>query len=134
MGTRSVTKIYRQDADEEPKLVMALYKQFDGYPEGWGKSLKEFFKTGTFVNGLSSKNKGLLFNGAGDFALLLVKEFKTESGDLYATVEDDEQEVNYKITFITDKEWEPLKVIFECLEEKKYNEVFKVIKDGKRTN
>ena len=39
MGTRSTTKIY-----EDGKLILALYKQYDGYPEGWGKCLKEFLK------------------------------------------------------------------------------------------
>lgn len=92
MGTKSTTKIY-----ENGKLMLALYKQYDGYLQGWGQNLKDFLKSRTFVNGLGSDEKQ--FNGIGDFALQLILEFKKGAGDLYATTEDDEQEFNYRINY-----------------------------------
>jgi len=96
MGTRSTTKIY-----QDGKLVLALYKQYDGYPEGWGKDLKGFLKSKRFVNGFSMDNKDRVFNGICDFALQLVCRFKEGAGGLYATTEDDSQQYNYVIEFIS---------------------------------
>lgn len=98
MGTRSTTKIY----DQWGSHVLSLYKQFDGYHDGWGEELKNFIKRGIFVNGIPLGRIGeieenCLHNGAGCFGLNLVKEFKEGAGGLYATTEDDEQEYNYKI-------------------------------------
>jgi hypothetical protein len=94
MGTRSTTKIY-----ENERLLLSLYKQYDGYPEGWGQELKDFFRKGVFVNGFNGSKGELEFNGVGDFALLLVKEFKEGTGRLYATTENDKQEYNYVVEF-----------------------------------
>ncbi len=98
MGTRSTTKIY----DQWGSHVLSLYKQFDGYHDGWGEELKNFIKRGIFVNGIPLGRIGeieenCLHNGAGCFGLNLVKEFKDGAGGLYATTEDDEQSYNYKI-------------------------------------
>ena len=60
MGTRSTTKIY-----ENGELVLALYKQYDGYIDSWGQELKDFIKSGKFVNGLGSNKGEKLFNGDG---------------------------------------------------------------------
>ncbi len=120
MGTRSTTKIY-----EDGKIILSLYKQYDGYVDGWGKDLKDFIKKGTFVNGLSMDKKGLFFNGIGDFALLLVKEFKEESGGLYATTETDNQEFNYIIELIHNKEdYNKAILTIKCLEDSSFNETF----------
>ncbi len=108
MGTRSTTRIYQTYIDEKGEkhrdLLLALYKQYDGYPEGgWGEELKEFIKNGVFVNGINEGKKGkkrFMFNGMGCFALQLVKEFKKEEGGLYATTERDSQEYNYVIDYI----------------------------------
>jgi hypothetical protein len=98
MGTRSTTKVY-----ENGKLILALYKQYDGYPNGWGKELLEFINSGIFVNGINEsklpRNKSYMFNGIGDFALQLVCHFKEGSGGMYATTEGDSQEYNYKIEY-----------------------------------
>lgn len=114
MGTRSTTKIY-----EDGQLILALYKQFDGYIEnGWGDDLKQFIKSKRFVNGLVLGNYGTVFNGIGDFALQLVNKFKLGAGDLYATFETDHQEYNYEIRFSS--KTGILELV--CLEEKRYNE------------
>jgi hypothetical protein len=97
MGTRSTTKIY-----DNGKFLLGIYKQLDGYPEYWGKELKKFIDNGVFINGINGSKKGnekFMFNGISDFALMLVKEFKEGTGELYATTEDDEQEYNYIIEY-----------------------------------
>ena len=118
MGTRSTTKIYNDDM-----LILSLYKQYDGYVEGWGKELKDFIKSGTFVNGISSNETRKIFNGIGDFALQLVCEFKTNVGGLYATNEDDEQEYNYTIRYKYGKGIDNDKIEIKCLEDSSFNEV-----------
>lgn len=95
MGTRSTTKIY----NERGQLLLALYKQFDGYIEGgWGEDLKNFIKESKFVNGFNERDNKI-HNGPGCFALQLVKEFKETTGGLYATTEDDVESYNYVIRF-----------------------------------
>ena len=116
MGTRSTTKIY-----DEGKLLLAIYKQFDGYIDGWGLDLKKFIKSGSFVNGYSL-NKEKQFNGLGCFALQLVNEFKDGVGDLYATTEDDTQEYNYKIEKVGNI------ITISCEEDKEYLEEIKIPK------
>lgn len=108
IGTRSTLQIYRTYKDEEGKerreLLLALYKQYDGYPKGgWGDELKNFIKSGQFVNGINSSKqdkKKFMFNGIGCFALQLVREFKGGCGELYATTKRDSQEYNYVIEYI----------------------------------
>ena len=119
MGTRSTTKIY-----EDGKLLLALYKQYDGYPTGWGKELKNFIKSGKFVNGIPMGVEGRMFNGMGDFALQLVVQFKEGSGGLYATTEDDSQEFNYKIEYKNGKEGD--EIVISCEESKKFGKVIKL--------
>ncbi|MCK9320115.1 hypothetical protein [Methanoculleus sp.] len=134
MGTRSTTKIYEDFGDNSGEhLLLSLYKQFDGYIDGgWGDELKKFFNSGKLVNGISLENNERIFNGAGDFALQLVTEYKDGAGGLYATFETDSQEYNYKIVFKHVKipeEDEKLEkyeqhVIFTCEEEPKYEKEF----------
>jgi hypothetical protein len=124
MGTRSTTKIY-----QDGKLVLALYKQYDGYPDGWGKRLKEFLKSKRFVNGFNMDNRNRVFNGICDFALQLVCEFKEGAGGLYATTEDDSQEYNYVIEFIggdPEKNQTP-KIIISCQEHDSFHEEIEAI-------
>lgn len=118
MGTRSTTKIY-----EDGRLLLAIYKQFDGYTDGWGKELKNFLHKGVFVNGFRRTEGKLQFNDVGDFVLLLVKEFKEGTGGLYATTEDDEQEYNYIIEFDhNEKDYGKMKYSIRCKEEESYLE------------
>ncbi len=104
-------------------MLLALYKQYDGYPDGWGQELKGFFHKGVFVNGFNGTKGGLEFNGVGDFALLLVKEFKQGTGGLYATTESDRQEYNYIIELNYDKnDYSKMEYSIKCLEEESYLE------------
>jgi hypothetical protein len=94
MGTRSTTRIY-----EDGQLLLVLYKQYDGYPDGWGQELKHFLHSGTFVNGFQRNDNIVQFNGVGDFVLQMVKVFKEETGGLYDTTGDNRQEYNYVLGF-----------------------------------
>lgn len=104
-------------------MLLALYKQYDGYPDGWGKELKDFFHKGVFVNGFSRAEGKLQFNGVGDFALLLVKEFKEGTGGLYATTEKNEQEYNYIVEFNYDEnDYSKFNYSISCKEDESYFE------------
>jgi hypothetical protein len=124
MSTRSTTEI-----KDNGKLILKLYKQFDGYVEGWGKDIKDFAKSGKFVNGINiPRPKSKVFNGIGDFALQLVTEFKKEPGDLYATTKDNRQEYNYTINYVTPKKG-AAKLIFSCKEDSDYYEEIELPKE-----
>ncbi len=138
MGTRSTTKIYEeyQDKNKKPQkeLILALYKQFDGYTDGWCQEIKNFIKKCIIVNGINdSKRKDgkLLCNGVGCFALQFVKEMKDGAGDLYATTEDDSQEYNYEIIFKRKKSekgfgYNYVEIDFRCKEEISFSQTFKI--------
>ncbi len=118
MGTRSTTRIY-----EDGQLLLALYKQYDGYPDGWGLELKNFLYNGVFVNGFQRNDEVVQFNGVGDFVLQLVKSFKEGTGDLYATTEANRQEYNYVIEFSYMKnDYSQLCYTLRCLEDQRYDE------------
>lgn len=118
MGTRCTTKIY-----EDGRLLLALYKQYDGYPDGWGQELKSFLHKGIFVNGFRRSDDILQFNGVGDFVLLLVKEFKEGTGGLYATTEENQQEYNYVLEFTHDKgNYSKMAYTLRCTEDEDYFE------------
>ena len=122
MGTRSTIKIY-----DEVRLILSLYKQFDGYIEGLGNDLKKFIKSKTFINGFNEDNAETSFNGIGCFALQLVCKFKDGIGGLYATSEGDIQEFNYIIRYIYAKnKKEKNKIIIECEEREDFKEVIEV--------
>jgi len=131
MGTRSTTKIYEVYEDDNRKkhkeLILSLYKQFDGYTAGWGKDLKEFIKSGKFVNGYSLASDERQFNGIGCFALQLVKEFKDGVGGLYATTKEDSQEYNYSIIYdVGNYDDRKATLTIECEENKKFKEVIEI--------
>jgi hypothetical protein len=73
MGTRSLTVML----DEDDKEIAVLYRQFDGYPEGHGKDLKDFLKPITLVNGISMAETRPIANGAACLAAQIVAHFKT---------------------------------------------------------
>jgi len=80
MGTRSLTRIYDYDGDE----ICCIYKQYDGYPDGYGKELFDFIQSGKLVNGIPLGTKDKVFNGMGCFAAQLICHFKEElSGGYY---------------------------------------------------
>ncbi len=68
MGTRSLTHI----KDEDGKIRLTFYRQFDGYPSGHGKDMADFIAGKKLVNGISEPN----FNGVGDFGFQLITHLK----------------------------------------------------------
>jgi len=91
MGTRSTTEfIYNGES------LMKIYKQYDGYIEGWGADLIDFFGKLKYVNGLSLDVTNEA-NGFCDAVLLLIKEYKIDAGGIYLTSKDDYQEYNYVV-------------------------------------
>tara|TARA_B100000073_G_scaffold340499_1_gene340422 strand:- start:440 stop:817 length:378 start_codon:yes stop_codon:yes gene_type:complete len=93
MGTRAVTKVLNEDEE----VILSMYSQFDGYPDGLGRSLIEFLKKIKMINGISFNEERKVANGMGCLAAQLVVEFKKEAGGYYLTTPDDEESYNYTI-------------------------------------
>jgi len=88
MGTRSLTHVietWKNDktGKQKKQCLMTMYRQYDGYPSGMGDDLAQFLKQGKVVNGISSTEKQLVFNGAGCLAAQLVAHFKDGPGGFY---------------------------------------------------
>jgi hypothetical protein len=81
MSTRALAKIYDDDGKT---VITAIYKHWDGYPEGFGADLEKFASKFTLVNGIpGGADKRVVANGMSCFAASLIKEFKDEAGDVY---------------------------------------------------
>ena len=79
MGTRSLTKVY-----EHGKVVVCMYRQFDGYPTGHGAELSEFLNQfAAITNGIAFGETRKTANGMGCLAAQMVGHFKTEAGGFY---------------------------------------------------
>lgn len=74
MGTRSLTRV-REDAVDGPVLV-TMYRQYDGYPEGHGKELAEWLADAVIINGIGSNPPPRAANGMGCLAAQMVAHFK----------------------------------------------------------
>lgn len=98
MGTRSLTFI----KDENDNIFTCFYKQYDGYPDGYGKELVDFLKTGKLVNGIPYRENDntLYFNGMACLAAQIVAHFKDGAGGYYIyspTIKDAGQNYTYTI-------------------------------------
>jgi len=80
MGTRSLT-VFLDDWNGEEIVVM--YKQFDGYPEGYGLDLANYLKDFNIVNGISLAETRKIANGMGCLAAQVVANFKDGPGEFY---------------------------------------------------
>ncbi len=94
MGTRSATIFY----DDEDKPLCAIYRQYDGYPEGHGLELAKLADK-TIVNGYNVNQKdGKHANGMGDLAAQVIAGLKNNPhhriGGVYMTNVEDRQESN----------------------------------------
>lgn len=108
MGTRSVTRFIHVEKEtsklpEEETIYVSIYQQFDGYYSGVGRSILEFIKSGEIVNGFGMDERKQ-FNGLGCMAAQFISEEKDGVGGLYITNQEDQQEYNYDILFIQDRE------------------------------
>lgn len=89
MGTRSITRII-----DDGKPILAMYRQWDGYPWGHGADLQRFLEPMTVINGMRMDEEtqmGRLANGAGCLAAQLIAHFKTEVGSIYCVSLDPEE-------------------------------------------
>lgn len=94
MGTHASTKVMVNG-----KVVVNLYRQFDGYAEGHGRELAEFLKDIRLVNGISADNKDKVANGMDDLAAQIVAHFKAQSpvGNFYLSDLDNTEEYDYTV-------------------------------------
>ena len=80
MGTRSLTFVH--DTDEA--VLVCMYRQFDGYPEGHGSELASFLAPFRIVNGIPmNAEPSKLANGMGCLAAQMIAHFKTDAGGYY---------------------------------------------------
>lgn len=71
---------------EKGKPMLAVYKHWDGYPSGLGKSLEEIVMGGQITNGLGINSElGKVFNGAGCLFASIIAILKKSPGDVYIT-------------------------------------------------
>ena len=69
---------------EEGEPMFAMYKHWDGYPEGFGEKLKKIIAKGKLINGLEGEPKlGEVFNGVGCMFATIIAKLKSEPGDVY---------------------------------------------------
>jgi hypothetical protein len=78
MGTRSLT-VFGKGEEE----IVVMYRQWDGYPEGYGKELAEFLNGFVIVNGIRGDEPKKSANGLDCLAAQVIKHFKTEIGGTY---------------------------------------------------
>lgn len=94
MGTRHLTRIY----DYDDTLLLTMYGQYDGYPDGYGNELAKFLSEFTLVNGIGDQ-KFKIANGPGCLAAQIVSHFKGDGvGSFYIYPPDSSpQEFEYRV-------------------------------------
>lgn len=94
MGTRSLTRVMDND-----QIVAVIYIQFDGYPSGVGKDIKNILGSRKLVNGYQDAKAEV--NGMRCAAAMLVAGLKNDSaGGVYlypVDAEDVGEEYEYKL-------------------------------------
>ena len=93
MATRAKIHIARREegvsfSEIPDKVIVSIYRHWDGYPEGLGVTLAEYFDGKVITNGLGSRDDYSVFNGMGCLAASLIEELKDGPGDIY--IEDPE--------------------------------------------
>ena len=106
MGTRSLTTFIESSKNKEGKKVskkiVTMYRQFDGYPSGMGADLANFLSAGKLVNGISSVEKELVFNGMGCLAAQVVAYFQYSADGFYLQRESKGSGEEYRYEVIGD--------------------------------
>ena len=93
MATRAKIHIARREegvsfSEIPEKVIVSIYNHWDGYPEGLGVQLAEYFDGKVVTNGLGNRDDYSVFNGMGCLAASLIEELKDGPGDIY--IEDPE--------------------------------------------
>lgn len=81
MGTRSTYRVIEKGVHQGKawkNIFVLLYLQYDGYPSGHPVDTAEWLSKGQVVNGLTSGQPEIVFNGAGCLAAQLVARMKTD--------------------------------------------------------
>ena len=113
MGTRSLTVFIDSWTDYETKVkhekeIAVLYKQWDGFPDAWGKELKDFLRGKKIVNGYNDKNIiNKDFNGMGNLAVQVISEFSDGIKEFHLEPTGQRDCGEEYIYFIRDKEGKP---------------------------
>ena len=94
MGTRATIHIAKREegvsfSEIPEKVIVSIYNHWDGYPEGLGVQLAEYFDDKIVTNGLGSRDDYDAFNGMGCLAASLIAELKDCPGNVY--IEDPER-------------------------------------------
>ena len=102
MGTRSLTRVHDVWGEDRDEILINMYRQYDGYPEGHGVDLVEFLDGRVVGNGISMNAPEKFSNGAACLAAQLVANFKSpnEPGGFYlypADAQDCGQDYEYDI-------------------------------------
>ena len=87
MATRATIHIAKREegvsfSEKPKKKLISIYNHYDGYPEGLGVWLADYFEDKKIVNGLGDRNAPV-FNGLGCLAASLIAELKEDPGDIY---------------------------------------------------
>ena len=94
MATRAKIHIARREegvsfSEIPEKVIVSIYNHWDGYPEGLGVQLAEYFDGKVVRIGLGCRDDYDVFNGMGCLAASLVAELKDCPGNVY--IEDPER-------------------------------------------
>lgn len=99
MSTQAIIHVSNKD-----ELIMTVYKHWDGYPDGVGKTIKDILGDRKVVNGIRG-GADLVVNGMDNAAAILVAGLKSdmEAGDVYIRAPNisDRGEYTY---FLSDKD------------------------------
>ena len=80
MGTRALVKV----KDREGNTLVAVYRQYDGYPEALGMDLCRIVGKRRLCNGLVPGEEHKYFNGMSELAAVIVTELKgSQHGNVY---------------------------------------------------
>ena len=105
MGTRSRTQVL----DNKGRIIVSMYRQMDGYPDGHGADLMKFLESGTMVNGIGANQPKRIFNGVEEMAAKMVEHFKDgQDGSIYlmAPLTREELAEDIFIEYVYTVKWE----------------------------
>lgn len=77
MATRGIINVHEEGLDSP--IIVTIYRQYDCYPEGLGRDIRELLKGKGISNGITDN----CFNGTGCLAASLVAHLKERVGNVY---------------------------------------------------
>jgi len=91
MGTRAL--VHFKEGSLTGPTIVSMYRQYDGYPEGWGKDMYDALNEGMvqILNGHQGQSPPTAFNGLSCLAAWLIGELKEGTiGNVYLYPPDSE--------------------------------------------